>query len=272
MSTPVSIDLTQTRLKRRPDIRLARGACFIHDLAVVSPDLLLVSNLSKLCVQLLDCLKGKVVSEVQLQDKPYRICLTDRNTAAVKVGDRKIQMIKVMDKTLAKGRELTVGGDINGLTSCRNSLVVSYSLQQWLEVISMDGDVLHQFDKSGTSQQFKFPFFMCTTQGGSVFISDRGTNTITKVDAQLNLLQTFTSPLLHGPCGITAVTEDQILVCSYSNHSLVLLQPSTNTISTLLGWDDWIEWPNALTYCPDKKKIYLAPLGCTDTIKVYQVS
>jgi len=267
----VPTDLTPARLKRQPDIQLPGGKCYIYDLAVLSPDLLMVSNYYKRCVQLLDCLKGEVVSKVQLHDWPWRICLTDRNTAAVRVGGV-IQMIKVKDKTLTKGRELTVSGTIHGLTSCRNSLVVAYFSQPWLEVIAMDGKVLHQFDKSGKSQHFKFPNFMCTTPGGSMFISDNGTNTITKVDAQLNILQTFTSPLQQDPCGITAVTEDQILVCRWDNNSLVLLQPSTNTMSTLLGKDDGIEKPYCLTYCPDQKKVYVAPSSYTATIKVYQVS
>jgi len=270
-SSAVPTDLTQARLKRQPDIQLPGGKCYISDLEVVSPDMLLVSNQSKRCVQLLDCLNGKVVSEVQLQGGPHRLCLTDRNTAAVEVGDRTIQMIKVKDKTLTKGKELTVSGTIYGLTSSRNSLVVSHNSQPWLEVISMDGKVLHQFDKSGKSQHFKYPDFMCTTPGGSVFISDNGTHTITKVDGQLNLLQTFTSPLLQRPWGITAVTEDQILVCSLGNNSLVLLQPSTNTMSTLLGKDEVIKCPYSLTYCPDQKKIYIASIF-TDTINVCMMS
>jgi len=267
----VSPDLTKARLKRQPSIQLPGGECHIYDLAVVSPDMLLVSNYSKDCVQLLDCLKGEVVSEVQLQDGPYRICLTDMNTAAVQLKGRRIQMIKLKDNTLTKARELTVSEDVYGLTSSRNSLVVSYRSQPWLAVISLDGKVRHQFDKSGKSQHFKDPAFMCTSPGGSVFISDCGTYTITKVDAQLNIIQTFTSPLLQTPYGITAVTEDQILVCSYSNNSLVLLQPSTNTMSTLLGKDDGIDDPWSLTYCPDQKKVYVGPLY-TATIKVYQVS
>jgi len=271
-STTVPTDLTQSRLKRQPDIQLPGGECFINDLAVVSPDMLLVCNLGKQCVQLLDCLQGKVVSEVQLQSRPCRMCLIDRNTAAVDVGCNKIQMIKVQDKTLTMGRELNVSKIMFGLTSCRNSLVVSYHNQPWLEVISMDGKVLRQFDKSEKSQHFKNPTFMCTTLGGSVFISDHGTHTITKVDAQLNILQTFTSPLLKEPWGITAVTEDQILVCSNRNHSIVLLQPSTNTVSTLMGKDDGIEYPYSLTYCPDQKKVFVAPNVSTDIIKVYQMS
>jgi len=271
-STTVSTDLTQVRLKRLPDIQLPWGWCYIQDMAVVSPDMLLVSNCSKKCVQLLDCLKGEVVSEVKLQDFPLSMCLTDRNTAAVNVAGKKIWMIAVTDKTLTKKGELTASGIIHGLTSSKNSLVVCYHCQPWLEVISMDGNVLHQFDKKGNSQHFKYPNYMCTTPDGSVFISDWETNTIINVDAQLNLLQAFSSPLLKEPWGITAVTEDQILVCSNRNHSILLLQPSTNTMSTLLGMDDGIEYPYCLTYCPDQKKVYVATPGTIDTMNVYQMS
>jgi len=273
----VSTDLTKAKLKRQPGIQLPGLECKIVGLAVVSPDMLLVSN-PKHCVLLLDCLKWEVVSEVQLQDTPWRqgfpprICMTDRDTAAVQVEYNKIHMVLVKDKTLTKVRKLRVSEEIFGLTSSRNSLVVAYSSQPWLEMISMEGNVLHQFDKSGKSQHFKSPLFMCTTPGGSVFIADYGTKTITKVDAQLNLLQTFTIPLLQGPRGITAVTEDQILVCSRGNNSIVLLQPSTSTMTTLLGKDDGIESPFTLTYCPDLKKVYVVTAGRIDTIMVYQMS
>jgi len=241
----------------------------IADMAVLSPYLLLVSNSTKKCVLLLDCLKSKVVSKVQVQGVTYIMCLIDRKIAAVNVGGGKIQMIKVKYNTLTKDRELIGSDSIAGLTFSGHSLVVAYFCPPWLEVISMDGKVLHQFEELGTSQHFKAPSFMCTTPGGSVFLSDWGTNTITKVDAQLNILQTFTSPMLQEPRGLTAVTEDQILVCSSKNHSIVLLQPSTNTMCTLLGKDDGIEESYYLTYCPDQKKVYVASAGWIDTIKVY---
>jgi len=268
-TNPVSTDLTQARLKRQPDIQLPGGKCRINHLAVVSPDMLLLSNWSKQCVQLLDCLKGEVVSEVQLQDYPYKLCLTDRNSAAVKVGDTRIQMINVKDMKLTLGKGLSVSGRICGLTSSRNSLVLSYGRQPWIEVISIDGKVPHKFDKSGNSLNFWYPSFMCTTPGGSVFISDYATNKITKVDKQLT---TFTSPLLQVPYGITSVTEDQILVCSCNTNSLLLLQPSANTMFTLLEEKDGIVAPSALTYCPGQKKVYVVPSYNTDKIKVYQIS
>jgi len=269
-STRVSTDLTTARLERQLDLKVA-GSCAIRDMTVVTPDTLLVSKSTDKCVQLVDSRQGQVLSEVQLQDKPWRICLTDRNTAAVSMGAKKIQMIQVKDNKLTLGKVLTVSEGIQGITSSRNSLVVSYYKSPWLEVVSMDGKVLKQFDKTGKSQHFKTPAFMCTTPDGSILISDPGTNTITKMDESLNILQTFTSPLLEVPCGITAVTEDQILVCGGSNNSFLLLQPSTNTMSALLGKDDRIKFPHSLAYCPDQKMVYIAPITA-DKIKVYQIT
>ena len=213
-----------------------------------------------------------MLSQVQLQYAPWSMCLTDRNTAAVSMMGEKIQMIQVKDNTLTLGKVLTVSEDIWGITSCRNFLVVSYSKTPWLEAVSMDGKVLKQFDKRGESQHFNIPNFMYTSPDGSIFISDHGTNTITKVNESLNLLQTFTSPLLEVPLGITAVTEDQILVCSKKNRSIVLLRPSTNTMSTLLGKDDGIVDHESLAYCPYQMKVYVAPSFFTPTINVYQIT
>jgi len=269
MSTSVVTDLTKARLKRQPDIQLDGGACWITGMMVVTPDTLLVSNNGKKCVQLVDSRNGRVLGEVQLQDEPWTTCLTDRNTAAVNVGDKKIQMIQMKDKKLTLGKVLTMSKKIQGITSSMNSLVVSYGKPPWLEVVSMDGQIKHQFDEK--SQHFISPCFMCSTPEGSVLISDYGANTITKVDINLDILQTFNSQLLQVPRGITSITEDQILVCSYTNHRILLLQPSSETMHTLLEEDDGIFIPYSLAYCPDQKKVFVASLQATNTIEVYQI-
>jgi len=254
------------------DLRLDEEV-YIEDMAAVTPGTLLISNVRMKCVQLLDSRKGRLLCEVQLRDQPGKMCLTDRNTAAVCVGVDKIPIIQVKGKTLTICGVVTVGKYVLGITSSRNSLVVSYSKKPWLEKVSMDGKVLKQFDMKGNPQHFHSPGFMCTTPDGSVFISDKSKKLITQVDESLNLLQTFTSPLLKYPRGIIAVMEDQILVCSYSreNHSILMLQPSTNTMSTLLGEEDEIERPYSLAYCPDEKKLFVAS-SSAEIIKVYQIA
>jgi len=257
------------------DLRFDKKKVYIADIAAVTPSTLLISNERKKCVQLLDSRKGRLLCEVQLRDQPGKMCLTDRNTAAVCVGVDKIQIIQVKGKTLTLCGVVTVGKYVLGITSSRNSLVVSYWKKPWLEKVSMDGKVLKQFDMRQNPEHFKFPHYICSTPDGSVFISDCSTQMITQVDVSLNLLQTFTSPLLKYPRGITAVMEDQILVCNYSMenpHSILLLQPSTNTVTTLLGEEDEIECPYSLTYCPGEKKLFVKSGTINKEIKVYQIA
>jgi len=124
MSASEYSDRITVRLKRRPDILVDGGECYIADMTVVTPDTLLVSNITKKCVQLVDSRNGRVLSQVQLQDGPGRMCMTDRTTAAVTMGDKKIQMIQVKGKSLTKGKKLTVSEDIYGITFSKNSRVV----------------------------------------------------------------------------------------------------------------------------------------------------
>jgi len=269
--TNKSTVLTSSRLKRQNGIRLK--ACDIRDIAVVSQDTLLVVNLSRGMVQLVSSMTGKVLSQLALEGEPRRVCLVGRDRAAVTIGWlQMVQLITIKGNTLVKDEVLKVSDDVYGIANSGDNLVVTYihTRQPWLEVISMDGTVMNRFNNTGKSHVFQKPLFIASSSDGTIWITDGENNTITKMDAGLNILQTFASPLLKGPSGITAVTGDQVLVCSSRTDSLVLLQPSTNTVSTLLGKDNGIEEPHCLTYCPQEKKIFVATAGEITNIHVFQ--
>jgi len=214
---------------------------------------------------------GKVLSQLDLEGGPWSVCLVGMERAAVTLRwIHKVQLIKIKGNTLVKDKVLKVSDDVRGITTSGDNLVVTYIAQPWLEVITTDGTVLHQFHSTGESQHFEYPLYITTSPDGTIWVSDGGYKTITKMDASLTILQTFTSPLLDEPRGITAVTEDEILVCSRWNNSLVLLQPSTNTWSTLLGEDDGIILPYSLTYCPQERNIFVAT-EFTDSIQVFNI-
>ena len=227
-------------------------------------------NYSEYKVELVSRQTGKVLSQLDLVSEPLRVCLVGRDRAAVTLGwAQNVQLIKIKGNKLVKDKVLEVNGYVCGITTSGDNLVVTYVRQPWLEAISTDGKVLQQFHSTGKTQHFKCPDFITTSPDGTLWVSDQGNNTITKMDASLTILQTFTSPLLEWPRGITAVTEDEILVCSQGNNSLVLLQPITNTWSTLLLEDDGIKKPYSLAYCSQKRKIFVAPRN-TDSIQVFK--
>ena len=244
------------------------------DITVVSGERLLLGHWGKCgihSVQLYDTRTGHVLAEVQLHGKPWRMCRYGRAKAAVALGDLKnVQFIQVKDDTLIAGKLLSVKENVYGITSSGDKLIVSYSSNPWLEVISQQGKVLHQFSNSGTTQNFQSTDWLSSTADGMIYVSDTRTSTVTKLDNRLNLLQTYTSPLLRHPRGITAVSEDQLIVCNHINHSVVLLRPSIGEMSTLLGEKDGIQYPYSLSYSSKDRKIYVARYK-TDSVFIYEM-
>jgi len=262
--------LTRSRLQKQNDIKMDINK-LTADFAVVSQDTLLVCYGFYSCmVELVSSQTGEVLSQLELEGVPMRVCLVGRDRAVVTLETKpQVELIKIKGNTIAKDKLLKLHDKASGITTSGNNLVVSYCMHPWLEVISIDGKVLKRFHSTGKKQHFALPEFITTLPDGTLWVSDQGNGTITKMDVNLTILQTFTMPLLEYPFGITAVTEDEILVCSERNNSLVLLQPSTNTMSTLLGEDDGIKAPYSLTYCPQERKIYVT--NDNNNINVFKV-
>jgi len=201
-----------------------------------------------------------------------RLCLTRKDQATVTVEGNKVQMINIQGQSITLGKVLTLNYDPWGVSTCGESdLVVSYQTAPWLEVISTEGKVFHHFHQIEKTSHFKYPNFLTTSVDGYIYVSDWGTNTITKLDSSLHLLKTFASRLLDCPFGIISISPDQLLVCSMSNHRIVLLNTSTGKSSILLGERDRIVCPRSLSYCHEKKKLYVAE-SLTKSLKVYRLS
>jgi len=259
--------LTKTRFKRMSDIHVFNT--WIRDMAVVTQDRQLVCY-NRVCnVTLISTNTSEILSELYLRGEPWSVCLVGSDRAALTLsGIGKVQLLKIEGNKLVKYKLLKMMNGVYGITASGDNLVLTNSRNPWIRVISWEGKILKEFNES---QHFDRPDFITTSPDGILWIADWRKNTITKMDASLTILQTFTSPLLETPLGITAVTEDQVLVCSHDNHNIMMLQPSTDTMSILLGTEDGIIEPFSLTYCPTKKNIYFAqyrPVG----IHVFQIA
>ena len=232
--------------------------------------LMITSTLFLHRVGLYDTRTGERLDQVHVEILPQSICMHKSGIAAVTIRPDKVQFINVKNNKITLGRELKVKPGVSGVTNSGDNLAVSYYERPWLEVISTEGKVLHQFKENGKGQHFKRPDFLTSTNDGCIYVSDCRTHTITKLDGRLNLLQTFTftftEQLLRWPHGITAVCNDQLIVCSMSSSSIVLLRPSTGKMSTLLGEEDGIDHPESVSYCHESKTIFVA---CFNRIKIY---
>jgi len=77
------------------EVKFATQANEIHDIALVSPDTVLLSNSSNWMVQMFDLRAGRIVSEVTLQGCPQGLCITRSDQAAVAVPVLGVQIIDV---------------------------------------------------------------------------------------------------------------------------------------------------------------------------------
>jgi len=239
---------------------------------MVSPDSLLLSNRTKKSIQHVDSRTGSTLSEVSMLYNPWEICMVGRELAAVAYGGlNKLQLVHVRGGRLTLGTVLNVKATCWGVAGSGDNVVVSYGSTPWLEVISTDGRVLHQYQDPGAAPTFKWPYFLTTSNDGFIYVTDFSLNTITKLDSSLKVLKTFSDPQLNGPQGITSVGDGQLLVCCYPNNSIVHVNVNSGKMTTILGKKDGIVEPRSLAYCPQQHKLFVCTGDKTDSIQVYQI-
>jgi len=232
----------------------------IHDISVVSDTRLLVNVWEVRKVMLVDSQTGATVAHITLEHTPSRVCMWDNNTAVVTLwSEKKVQCIDIHGDSLTLGQSLKVNEYVWGIARSEEGLVVSYRSSPWLEVLAVNGSVLHRFKPAAGRGVFKWPYFIATSADNMVYVSDRGTSTITQLDSNLRVTKTFSDPMLHEPRGIISVSADQVLVCSRGNDRILLLCPSTGVITSILDQQDGIEKPWALTFSPSQRKLYVVP-------------
>jgi len=218
-----------------------------------------------------ECLSMKLLYEHVLRALEKTIGMFEGGKTSLIMSEKtKARMLQLKDAKITLEGELDVAGCVYGITSRGDHLVVSYNTYPWLEVISTNGRVIDEFCNPGKTEHFQYPDCLTTTDDGFIFVSDCKTNIVTKLDGNLNVLQIFNSPLLRYPRGITAVSKDQLLVCSRKAHRIVLLRPSTGDVSSILGQKDGIILPWSLSKCFKEKYILVASMY-TSEIQIYTI-
>jgi len=244
----------------------------IHDIALVSPDYLLLANGNTKTIQLVNNRTGSTLSEIRTSPHgAFRVCMMGRERAAIAMSSKKVQLVHVRGGRLTLGTVLDVRAEPWGVASSGDNIVVSYRRSPWLEVMSTDGIVRHQYKKAREARPFKWPFFRITSSDGFIYAADCRVGTITKLDSSLLVLQTFSDPQLGLPYGLTPVNSDTLLVCNPRNNSIVQVNVNSGTVTTILGKEDGIVRPDSMAYCQLQGKLFVCTYNKTDSIQVFQM-
>jgi len=245
--------------------------CDIPDFAMVSPTEMLVCDSGESKVNLVNSTVGGVVASVSVPGWPMRICLLS-GMAAVSLTGKKVQFIRVGRGSLTLDRVLEVDKAVYGISTLDSFLVTSSTDPPGMTIMSVDGKLMYTVDNQKEGRKiFKQPAFLTSSTDGYIYVSDWDTDTLTKLDNKLNVLKTFTDPSLQNIKGIISISRDQLLVCSQNNHRIVLLNTRTGNMTVLLGEQDGLKEPYALTYCHIQRNLFVAPSASTTHIQVYKL-
>ena len=232
---------------------------------------MLVCDYGESKVKLVNSTAGGVVASVSVPGRPWRICLLN-GMAAVSLTWNKVQFIRVGRGSLTLGRVLEVYNAVCGISTVDSCLVTSSTDPLGLTMMSTNGKLMYTVNNQKAGREiFKHPAFLTSSTDGYIYVSDWGTNAVTKLDKKLNVLKTFTDPCLQNIQGIISISRDQLLLCSLNNHSIVLLNTRTGNTTVLLGEQDRLKKPWALTYCHKQRKLFVAPYARTTHIPTYKI-
>jgi len=261
------VDLTTPSFKKLEPLDISIYG-YILDMALVAQNRLLVCTYNKLL--LVDSQQDKVKFELNafnLMSHPERVCIINKDCAAVKtLTDYKVQYIhyiKIKDDTLELGESvgISITGRIKGICAMKDNLAVSNDYPPTVAIITMKGKVIKKIDNDTAKREiFITPRFLTASSDYEhIFVSDYGTNTITMLNPDLQVLNTFSDHnLLHSPCNLI-MWNDQVLVCGGGSHNIVLLDPSSGQMSTILDEKDGIDWPGVLAFCHQTRTLFITP-------------
>ncbi|XP_052780363.1 uncharacterized protein LOC128217321 [Mya arenaria] len=239
-----------------------RRECWLTNVTLLTGDRLILVDHNNCSLKLVVTKNNKLVSKAKLPGEPWDLCLLPGNRAAVTLpGLKKIQFVSTQGN-LTLQDVVKVDGVCHGIDFCDDNLLVSFTTPGKVVLMDMKGKVKKSVDKDSSGKPlFQFPSYLTVTRESQtppvIYVSDRGTNTITKLSISLEVLQTYQDPILIIPYGLVPVGDNQLLVCVSFSHNILLLDTLTGKITQLLGKEDGIERPHSVAYCSPKKMFFV---------------
>jgi len=248
---------------------------YIYDMVIVAQNRLLC--ITKDHLLLVDSQQDNIKFELKEMTQFTSVCMINKKCAAVVTGlyHNAVYYIKIKDDTLELGEEVRVRvrGHIKGICAMKNNLAVLYVDPPAVMMITKKGNFIKKIDNDSAEREiFISPWYLTASSDYEhIFVSDPGTNTITMLNPDLQVLDTFSNHrLLNSPRGLI-IWNDQVLVCSRDRQNIVLLDPSSGQMSIILNKKDGIERPGVLAFCHQTRTLFITPFYINNNIQRYQL-
>jgi len=261
----------------------ATTLCCVEDIVVTLPSCnMLVSVAVNNSVKVVDVQTGRLLSHLHLPGRPASLCLLPGDRAAVLLPDeRAIQIIDISSDQLRLLDNVKVAEKYVSLAYMNNKFMVGSSDLRCVASLNIEGKLLKSVSKDNTGNQlFENPLHICVTtdiDGPSVYVSDWGNHTITRLSEELEVMQTFGVPIEYELYDLAAAGGGQlILIVDSGNTKLLVLDTGTGEFTELLeDVGDWgIYEASRVTFCPRLGRVYTntGSLVGVEYIRVFEIS
>ncbi|XP_052776660.1 uncharacterized protein LOC128214306 [Mya arenaria] len=256
------VDLTKLMFIRTASIpvkfTIDTKVCIISSMLLLPINRLLLADWNNKTLKLVDLQTSSMVSHVSMPGQPWGMCLIQGDRVAVTMSRSGIQFLETQGQLILSD-SILVDGDCRGIANHDGSLIVSYFFGK-VEILDMKGDVIRKIEKNIKGQQvFLCPLHIIVvkeSQTSFAYVSDPRNNTITMLDMDLNILQTFRDSAWKRPRGLS-VFANQLIFCGDESNNIMRMDMSSGKMSQLLGEDDGIQEPEYCVYSPHQKKLYV---------------
>ncbi|XP_052794718.1 uncharacterized protein LOC128227859 [Mya arenaria] len=268
----VTVDLTKLRFTSDVGIPMKSPTdylgCRLSSMLKLTGSRMLIADSHNNNVKVVDMQTNSLVSQINVPGDPWGICHLPGDRVAVTMTDKGVQFLATGGQ-LAIGDHFKVDGDCRGIDYHEERLIVSFYNGK-VAVLNMNGHVIRQIERDGNGNKlFQCPLYLtlvCEDSTDFIYISDDRSNTITKLDMNLNITKTFQDPALKGPRSITAL-GNQLLITGCRSNNIMILDLSTGQMTQLIG-KEGIRDP-MFAYCFSQQGKLLVTEVFNNSLKVF---
>ncbi|XP_052807342.1 uncharacterized protein LOC128236497 [Mya arenaria] len=236
------------------DTKECRMTCML----LLPESMMLLADYNNSTVHLVDLHTFSMISQVKLAGKSWGMCVLPGYRVAVCLHDKSSVVFLDARGRLSEATSIELYRKCYDIVYHTEQLVVSFERGRIVKM-DMKGNTIKQIDNDNGQALFRSCLNMTLMGDGqkaAILVSDFYKHTITKLDIDLNMLQTFKDPAMQNATGLTVV-GNKLLICSYGTHKILRLDLSSGKIIELLGESDGIQHPYRAVYSTEQNKLYI---------------
>ncbi|XP_052809447.1 uncharacterized protein LOC128237909 [Mya arenaria] len=229
--------------------------CWLTSMLLLPMNRLLLTDYHNETVKLVDLETSRLVSQVRVPGGPCDMCLLPGDRVAVTLTSGKIQFLETRGE-IALGANIRVDSDCQGIGYHNDRLILSYYSGK---VEMMDMKTTKKIDTVIEESMFCDPEYLAVImedQTAVIYVSDFKKNTISKLDMDLNLIQTFQNPALRAPTSILLL-DNHLIICGFGSDNIMRLDLPSGQLTQVLGKNEGINWPRSVCYSQQYNKLYV---------------